>query len=260
MRCSEAQQIIYDSLEGQLEPELQQQLEAHLAECEKCALLWEECRRTLESISAAAVPAPDFIQSGIKRCREEAKTMPVKKRRRFQKRMAAYGATAAAVVVLIGAYFLCASHFSTTTPGAYSSGVANATAQIAPEAAAEPSSEALEPRASASALFIDASQKQDKAMEAPTAEGASLPEEQPDEQALYLSKSALDSFCDAWLSATQGTSAAQDLQEIEDGYLLLVGENSQLAQTLLEEAGYNIETEEGMKIMLLYDKHANGAG
>ena len=102
MQCGESERLLYEYLDGVLPPEETQALEAHLATCEHCAALLEECRRALAAVGELHPECPDIFAAAQPRL-AAAKAVPASRSHRWVR----YAASAAAVVLLVAAgYFL----------------------------------------------------------------------------------------------------------------------------------------------------------
>lgn len=66
MKCKEAIRELSDYLDRELNPELVQRLEEHLAICEDCRLVVDTCRKTIEVYcNTEPLPLPDDVRERL---------------------------------------------------------------------------------------------------------------------------------------------------------------------------------------------------
>lgn len=66
MKCKEAIRELSDYLDRELNPELVQRLEEHLALCEDCRLVVDTCRKTIEVYcNTEPLPLPDDVRERL---------------------------------------------------------------------------------------------------------------------------------------------------------------------------------------------------
>lgn len=63
--CDEARELMFEYLDGELDPRTSAKLAAHLMECPDCQKELDECRRMLEEIRKVEYPAPDALRGNV---------------------------------------------------------------------------------------------------------------------------------------------------------------------------------------------------
>lgn len=63
--CDEARELMFEYLDGELDPRTSAKLTAHLMECPECEKELDECRRMLEEIRKVEYPAPSALRGNV---------------------------------------------------------------------------------------------------------------------------------------------------------------------------------------------------
>ena len=63
--CDEARELMFEYLDGELDPGTSAKLSAHLMECPDCERELDECRRMLEEIRKVEYPAPGALRGNV---------------------------------------------------------------------------------------------------------------------------------------------------------------------------------------------------
>lgn len=95
MLCKEAQQLIYEYLDGSLSEEQQSAMKEHLASCQDCRALLAQMQSMLKNLNDLAPQAPDLAAKAADQLRDARK-----KRASRMRRIVAWTSAAAAVVVV----------------------------------------------------------------------------------------------------------------------------------------------------------------
>ncbi len=101
MTCEQAFELISLRLDGELDPEQSEALEAHLELCPECKRLAESLRGLDAQLSGLREPAPQSLKRGVLYRIDQA-TGKAKKPRRWFRPGTAIGAAAAILVLLVG--------------------------------------------------------------------------------------------------------------------------------------------------------------
>lgn len=115
MICDQAMQLMSAALDGELTQAEQQDLQAHLNQCEECRRLYDAMNSIEQEVSALAEPAPAGLKQGIlyRIGRESGGSKAP--RRRFFGVGTGFGLVAAALVLLLGTGVIRLPHPETKT-------------------------------------------------------------------------------------------------------------------------------------------------
>ena len=102
MTCEQAMELLSPWLDGELDPQLREALEAHLEDCPDCRALADTLRGLDEKLSELREPAPRSLKQGVLYKIDQATGKAKKPRSRWFGPGAAIGAVAAALVLLVG--------------------------------------------------------------------------------------------------------------------------------------------------------------
>lgn len=101
MTCEQAIELLSPWLDGELDPQLREALEAHLESCPDCKALADTLRGLDTQLAGLREPAPQSLKRGVL-YKIDLETGKAKKRRRWFGPGTAIGAVAAALVLLVG--------------------------------------------------------------------------------------------------------------------------------------------------------------
>ena len=106
MNCDQAMQLMSAGLDGELAPEEQTALQAHLARCEECRRLYEVMASVDDKVHALAEPAPAGLKQGILYRIGQESGQTKAPRRRFFGVGTGFGLAAAVLVLLVGTHVI----------------------------------------------------------------------------------------------------------------------------------------------------------
>lgn len=102
MTCEQAMELLSPWLDGELDPELQKALEAHLETCPNCKALADTLRGLDEKVAGLREPAPQSLKQGVLYKIDQATGKAKKSKFRWFGPGTALGAVAAVLVLLVG--------------------------------------------------------------------------------------------------------------------------------------------------------------
>ena len=102
MTCEQAMELLSPWLDGELDPELQNALEAHLEACPDCKALADALRGLDGAVAGLREPAPKSLKQGVLYKIDQATGKAKKSKFRWFGPGTALGAVAAVLVLLVG--------------------------------------------------------------------------------------------------------------------------------------------------------------
>lgn len=102
MTCEQAMELLSPWLDGELDPELREALEAHLEACPNCKALADTLRGLDGAVAGLREPAPQSLKQGVLYKLDQASGKTKKSRFRWFGPGTAIGAVAAVLVLLVG--------------------------------------------------------------------------------------------------------------------------------------------------------------